>query len=423
MKPVVKTGGVAVKKSALTVAPSGRLRAGDEVYLHDLREALLAQSAAGANWILYVLGALLVAALVWAAFARVEEVTVGTARIVSASREQLIQSLEGGILEDLEVKEGDEVQKGQVLLRIDATRADAVYGEALSKVIGLKATLARLRAEAFSAPLAFPPEVQAYPAIVRDETQAYQTRKRALDEAISGLREGLALTEKEIAMAQPLAAKGLYPEVDLLRTKRQANDIRLQMTERLNRYHADANTEMVRMEMELAQASENIKAREDMRKRTVLRAPMRGIVKNIRVTTIGGVIAQGASIMEIVPLDDQLLVEAKIRPSDVAFLRPGLPAMVKISAYDYAVYGGMEGEVELISPDTLHEEKRAANAPDESYYRVLVRTRTAALNAGGKLLPVIPGMTALVEIRTGEKTILDYLLKPVMKSREAFRER
>ncbi len=426
MKPVAAASSDdSVKKGALARAagPSGELRPGDEAYMHDLRAALLTQSAAGANWILFVLAALLAAALVWAAFARVEEVTTGQARIVSASREQLIQSLEGGILESLEVKEGDVVDKGQVLLRIDATRADAVYGEALSKVVGLTGSLARLRAEAFSTPLVFPPEVQAYPSIVRDETQAYQARKRAVDEGVAGLREGLALAEKEIAMAQPLVAKGLYPELDLLRTRRQANDIRLQITERLNRYRADANAELVRLEMELAQASENIKARADTMQRATLKAPLHGIVKNIRVTTVGGVIAQGASIMEIVPLDDQLLVEAKIRPSDVAFLRPGSPAMVKISAYDFAIYGGMEGVVELISPDTLHDDKRPSNAPDESYYRVLVRTNTAALKVGGKELPVIPGMTAVVDIRTGEKTILDYVLKPVLKGREAFRER
>ncbi len=194
----------------------------------------------------------------------------------------------------------------------------------------------------------------------------------------------------------------------------------MQIQERFNKYRAEAANELIKVESELSQTTEIVGARQDQVKRTTINAPLRGTVKNIRMNTIGGVVQPAQDIMEIVPLDDRLLVEAKIRPTDVAFLRPGLPATVKISAYDYSIYGGLEGVIEVISPDTLREERKSE---EENYYRVLVRTKNAILSNNGKELPIIPGMTASVEIRTGEKTVLDYLLKPILKAREALRER
>jgi len=210
--------------------------------------------------------------------------------------------------------------------------------------------------------------------------------------------------------------------------RRQANDFQIQIAERMNKYRGEANTDLTRLEGELAQSRDNLSAREDTMRRTLIKAPVRGTVKNIRITTIGGVIQPAVDIMEIVPLGDQLIVETKIRPQDVAFLRPGLPATVKITAYDYSIYGGLSGQVEQISPDTLRDDRRAPVGPpgtpgDDSYYKVLVRTTTATLMSAGKELPIIPGMTASVEIRSGEKTVLDYILKPVFKAREALRER
>lgn len=213
-------------------------------------------------------------------------------------------------------------------------------------------------------------------------------------------------------------------EVEILRMRRQANEIRAQIVERNNKYQAEANADLARFELELAQTKENLIGRADVVERTTVLAPVRGTVKNIRANTIGGVIQPGEHILEIVPLEEQLLVEGKIKPSDVAFLHPGLPATVKITAYDYAIYGGLKGQVQLISPDTLKDDQKAASGRgDDTYYRVLVLTDSSTLEAGGKSLPIIPGMIASVEIRTGEKSVLDYLLKPVLKAREAFRER
>lgn len=402
-----------------------KLSDADADFMNDIQSSLLSQRTPGSRMVMWIVIAVLAGGLTWAHFARVEEITKGEAKIISKSREQIIQSLEGGILAEMNVREGEEVERGQVLLKIDPTRAQASYREALNKVVGLKATIARLRAEAYNQPLRFDDEqVQKDQTVIEQETKAYQARKRALDDSVSALQRSYELSMREIRLAEPLAARGLLSEVELLRMRRQANEIQSQIVERRNRYQADANSELNKLELELSQTSENLIGRADIMERTTISAPVRGTVKNIRFNTIGGVIQPGEHILEIVPLEDQLLVEAKIRPSDVAFLHPGLPATVKITAYDYAIYGGLKGQVEFISPDTLKDDsKAAAGRPDDTYYRVMVLTESSTLNAGGKALPIIPGMIASVEIRTGEKTILDYLLKPVMKAREAFRER
>lgn len=400
------------------------LAPGDAAFMNDIQESLLAQTTPGSKLVLYLILGVLVSGLVWASYARVEEITQAEARVISMSREQMIQSLEGGILAHMYVREGAVVEKGQVLLKIDPTRARSSYREVLSKVIGLRASITRLRAEAYQTPLDFDDMVKQDPSIVAQETQAFNARQRALNESVSALERSYTLTMREIRMAEPLAAKGLMSEVELLRMQRQANDIQSQIVERTNKFRADANSELSRMEMELGQTNENLVGRADIVDRTTVTAPVRGTVKNVRVNTIGGVIQPGENILEIVPLEEQLLVEGKIRPGDVAFLHPGLPATVKITAYDYAIYGGLKGVVQYISPDTLKDDqKAAAGRADDTYYRVLVLTDSSTLEAGGKRLPIIAGMLASVEIRTGEKTILDYLLKPVFKAREAFRER
>ncbi|MCP1648833.1 HlyD family type I secretion periplasmic adaptor subunit [Pseudomonas nitroreducens] len=414
---------VPAKKVVTYADEVARLRENDIAYVSELQEALIAQKTTASSVLLILIAAIFSGALIWAYFARVEEVTRGEAKIIPSSREQVIQSLEGGILEQMNVREGDVVEAGQVLLKIDPTRAGASYRETESKVLGLKGMLARLRAEAYGQKLVFPADVQAVPSIVESETEAYNARRQMLDEGISGLQQSLSLAEGELKVSEQLARKGLISDVEILRMRRAANELRIQMSERRNKYRSDANADLTRAESELAQSVENLAGREDIMKRTTLTSPMKGIVKNVRVTTIGGVIQQGQDIMEIVPLEDRLLVEAKVLPSDVAFLRPGLPATVKISAYDYAIYGGLKGKVELISPDTIKDDEKSRQGKPDSYYRVLIRTDAAELVKGDKHFPIIPGMTAMADIRTGEKTILDYLLKPALKAREAFRER
>jgi adhesin transport system membrane fusion protein len=400
------------------------LKPGDAAFMSDLRESLLIQSTPGSRLVLGVIAALLVTGLTWAHFARVEEITQGEGKIVSKSREQLISSLEGGIIDELLVREGDIVDKGQPLIKINPIRAASTYEEMRTKLMGLKAMMARLQAEAYQQPLSFPEELLAEPLMIEQETNAYNARRQALKDSVQALQDSHDLIMKEIALAEPLAARGLLSEVEILRMRRQANDLKIQMVERRNRYQGEANNELVKVELEVAQVAEGLVGRKDVLERTTIYAPVHGTVKNVRISTIGGVIQPGEDIMEIVPLEDQLIVEGQIKPQDVAFLRPGLPATVKVSAYDYGIYGGLKGTVVHISPDTLQDEKKlAAGRPDATYYRVQVLTDTSWLEAADKRLPIIPGMTATVEIRTGEKTILDYLLKPIFKAKEAFRER
>ncbi len=397
-----------------------RTRSTDLPFASDMQEALLTERPRGPGWTLVLLLALLAAGLAWAGLSRVEEITQGEGRVVPSSREQIIQSLEGGILQEMRVREGDVVAAGQPLLRIDPTKADSSLKEGVSKRLALQAMAARLAAESRGTPLVFPAEVALDRSIVKNETQTFVARRRAVEESTGTLRRSRELLSREIAMIEPMVARGLVAEVELLRMRRQANDLELQIDERLNKYRTEAAGELTRVESELAQVTGVLTARQDLVDRTVIRAPLRGTVKNVRVTTIGGVIQPGQDIMEIVPLEDQLLVEARIPPSEVAFLRPGLAAKVKLTAYDYTSYGGLDGRVEFISADTLRDERKPG---EENYYRVPVRTDKSVLVAGVKSLPIIPGMTATVEIRTGEKSVLDYLLKPVLRSREALRER
>lgn len=377
-----------------------------------------------------LLAGLLAAFLAWAALSQVEEVTRGQGRVVPSSREQVIQSLDPGVLTEMLVREGDSVDKGQLLLRIDDTRASALYGEQKAKSEALAASAARLRAEAYGSRLEFPAEVLKRPALVQRETEAFQARRRALDESAASLTSGMKLLDREIQITEPMVARGLVSEVELLRLKRQRNDLAMQLNDRQNKFRADAAADLVKYEADLAQTRESMLARADAYHRTEIRSPMKGTVKSIRINTIGGVIQPGQDIMVIVPSDEALQVEAYVKPADVAFLHPGQRAIVKLSAYDYAIYGGLEGIVENISPDTVRDERRdsqpVADATDDqhSFYRVLIRTTETALSTpNGQKLPIIPGMTATVEMLSGRKTVLQYLLKPLNRAQEALRER
>jgi membrane fusion protein, adhesin transport system len=396
-------------------------RRNDElIYATELQQAMVTQHNWGASLMLGFSFIVLVAGVVWASLSNLEEITRGNAKVIPTSREQLVQSLEGGIVAELLVKEGQLVEKGQALVRIDPTKAQSAYAEGRTKVSALKGAAARLRAEARGTPLEFPVEVTKDAEVVRNERSTYNAKKIALDQSVATLQSSRELLKKELSIMEPMVEKGLVAEVEVLKMRRQVFDLELQMQERINRYRSEASVELAKVESELGQTNDVLTARADQVKRTVIGASVRGTIKNIKINTVGGVVQPGQEIMEIVPSDDRLLVEAKIRPHDVAFLRPGLPATVKISAYDYAIYGGLKGTIELISPDTMREERKTE---DDTYYRVLVRTESSVLSAAGKELPIMPGMTASVEIKTGQKTVLDYLLKPVLKVREAMRER
>jgi adhesin transport system membrane fusion protein len=376
-----------------------------------------------------LMGSAVAVALLWAATFQVEEITRGTGKVIPSSREQVIQSLDSGVLAELLVREGDAVVKDQVLLRIDDARSGPVFREAREKWIALSAQAARLQAEAYGTPLHFPVQVRNETAVVQRETQTYQVRKRALNEEMEAMQQSLAQLSKELSLTAPLVEHGVMSEVELLRLKRQYADMQSHMAERRNRYLTDASNEWVRVESELSQSRENTLAREDAFKKTVIRAPMDGIVKYVQQTTLGSVIQSGQSILEIVPVKDDMVVEAYVKPAEVAFLKVNQPAVVKLTAFDFNKYGGLQAVLDHISPDTLRDEnkvRKPGSAPvdlEEGYYRILVRIIDQRLERHGMHMNASPGMTATVEIKTGQKTVLEYLLRPLQSVTQALRER
>lgn len=372
------------------------------------------------SMVIWIIGLGLLVFFIWAALFKLEEVSTGTGKVIPSSKEQIIQSLEGGILTKLDVKEGDIVEKGTILAQFDPTRFASNVGESQSLLVSSLATSARLRAEVNGTALQFPEIVQKDSQLVREETQLYNTRRINLEESISDLTTSLTLVQQELRMTEPLVAKGAASEVEVLRLKRQASDLQKQINDTRSQYYVKAREELSKANTDVETQRQIVKGKSDTLNRTVFRAPVRGVVKEIDVMTLGGVIPPNGKIMTIVPLDEQLLIEARISPRDIAFIRPNQQALVKITAYDYAIYGGLHGKVTVISPDTIRDEVKQ----DQFYYRVYIRTDSDKLrNKQGKTFAITPGMVATVDIRTGQKTVLDYLIKPFNKAREALRER
>ena len=370
--------------------------------------------------IIWIIGIGLLVLLSWAWLFKLEEVSTGTGKIIPSSKEQVIQSLDGGILTKLNVKEGEIVERGQVLAQLDPTRFESNVGESESLLVSSRATSARLRAEVTGAPLVFPEEVLKYPKLVKEETALYQSRRANLQESVAGLEQALLLVQQELEMTAPLVAKGAASEVEVLRLKREANDLRNQMNDIRNQYYVNARQELSKANTDVETQQQVVRGKSDTLSRTVFKSPVRGVVKEIDVMTLGGVIPQNGKLITIVPLDEKLLVEARISPRDIAFIRPDQEALVKISAYDYSIYGGLSGKVTMISPDTLRDEVKQ----DQFYYWVYIRTDSDKLsNNAGQEFNITPGMVATVDIRTGSKTVMDYLIKPFNKAKEALRER
>jgi membrane fusion protein, adhesin transport system len=409
-----------------------------------------------------VASALLIASgCIWAAFSPVQEFAVGQGKVIPARKLQVVQSLEGGIVRAIAVREGQQVKAGDLLLSIDPTAPGAQLAEGREKSAGLMAAAARLDAEAKGITPRFPDEISVRrPDIVATETALHESRRRELDSALSGLdlqirqreqevvetqakidslKATLAVARKEHDLVRPLVASGAAARVEGLRTEgkivetegalRGAElalprveaalaEARDKRREKQQSFRSDALARLAQAENELAALTQAMRGAEDKVRRTDMTAPVNGVVKSVNVTTIGQVVQPGSSAMEIVPLDDTLLVEAQIRPQDIAFLRPGLDAMVKLSAYDYTIYGGLPATLEHIGADSVTTEK------GDTYYVIRVRTRAAALRHRDRDLPIIPGMVADVEVKTGEKTVMQYLLKPMTRmQQQALRER
>jgi adhesin transport system membrane fusion protein len=351
---------------------------------------------------------------VWANWAVLDQITRAQGSVIASSKTQVIQSMDGGTIEALYVHEGDTVKAGQLLVRFDKTRSKAGYLEARAKMAGLMATVARLQAEVLGTPLKMPREVKDYPEFVQAQTMLYTKRKAAIRQEIEALDGMIALAQKELAMTEPLLKRGDVSLTDVLRLQRQVAELVSQKTNRSNKYFQDAQAELSKAQEDLAGVEQNMAQRKSQVDLSELRAPLRGVVKNVRITTQGGVVRPGEEVMQIVPLEDDLLIQAKVSPSDIAFLKPGQTATVKIDAYDYTVYGDLSGKLTYISADTLTEDLKQGEQP---YYRVMVRSDGRRFSARpDENLEIQPGMTATIEIKTGQRTVLQYLLKPVVKT-------
>lgn len=427
----------------------------------DIRTAILIQSPKGGRYILWLVLLLFVVSVIWAFFSEIDQVTRGGGKVIPSRQIQVVQNLEGGILAEILVNVGEIVNKGQLLLRIDDTRFSAPYRESRFRYLALRARVARLLAETEDIDFELPLELsEENPEIVERERDLFYSRKQAFETQISILAEqsnrrikeiaelqasnkhlhrSYDLLKQELAMTRPLVSQGAVSQVEMLRLEREANKLQgeIEATElqipiiqskydeaqqaiedKKLVYHNEAKQELNNSLAELEAISVTSVALEDRLKRTHVRSPVRGTVNQILVNTVGGVIQPGMDLIEIVPLEDTLLVETKIKPADIAFLHPGQEATVMFTAYDFTIYGGLEGKVEYISADSITDER------GESFYLVRVRTTKNHLGKDDNPMPIIPGMVTTVDILTGKNTILSYLLKPALRTqRLALKER
>jgi membrane fusion protein, adhesin transport system len=416
------------------------MRRSDFAFANDIRSAVDLRTPRTSRLLLGTTLALLFTTLVWAHFAVLDEVKRGNGRVVPSRLTQVVQSLEGGIVEEILVQEGAIVQQGQPLIRINDIKFASEFGEVRERRGAMAARVARLEAEAKGqSKLEFSPELrQVAPAAVATETSVFETRARKLAQDIdvlvqqeTRLTENLKLLSREVELTRKLYAQKVVPEIEMLRLERQLSETRGQLAEVQSRitntkatFRSQADEDLAKSKGDLAVLDENIKSAQDRVRRTELKAPLHGIINKVNVTTVGSVVQPAANLMELVPLDDTLLVEGRIRPQDIAFVRPGQEAVVKITAYDSSVYGSLKGKVERISADTIIDEKADRGEKAETFYRVMVRTEKNHLGTTEHPLPIIPGMVTTVEILTGEKSVLDYMMKPARMLRdEALRER
>jgi adhesin transport system membrane fusion protein len=366
------------------------------------------------RWLLRGILLALVMLLLWAAWAEIDQVTRAPAQLIASSRTQLVQSVDGGVVTELHVAEGDVVKAGQLLATLEKRRAGAAVDDTRAKVAALKITLTRLQAEVYEKPLRFDPDLLEFIDYIRNQTDLYNKRRTAFKEDIRALRGIMNLAKQELAINQQLLANGDVSKADVLRLERSVADLNAQLVSKRNKYFQDAQAEMTKAQEELSTQSEILKDRTQVLDQTELFAPMAGVVNNIRINTLGGVVRAGEVVLELLPTGDDLIAEAKVNPADIAFVEIGQRASVKLDAYDSTIFGAMNGEVSYISPDVLKEETRQGEV---AFYRVHVRILGQEFSGkSAQSIELRPGLTATVDIKAMERTVLSYLLKPVMKT-------
>jgi len=430
-------------------------------YMDSLSAAVVERSNTRSKVLLWIVFLLIVWALVWAKYAYIDELTRGEGRVIPSKKVQVVQNLEGGIISDIMVVEGEAVEKDQVLVKIDDTKFASSYEENHLRILELKAKMIRLNAEAEGKPFSVDKKLYIkIPSLFEHEKSLYLTNKRQLQEQINILREQVKqrsqelteakakqnqlklayeLIKEEVKITKPLVKNGVVSQVEYLQLSRQANamegdfiaatlsiprisstieEAKKKIKEARLEFQNHAKEELNKVSAEASRITESAGAIEDQVDRTHVRSPVKGIIKQLLISTIGGVVQPGMEILEIVPMQDNLLIETKIKPSDIAYLYPGQKAIVKFTAYDFSIYGGIEGKVTQISADTIIDDE------GNSFYEVLIKTDKNYLEKQGKKHEIMIGMVANVDIITGKKTIMEYLLKPIIKAHQsALRER
>lgn len=367
---------------------------------------------------IYVIIGGVAALLVWAAVAEIDQVTRAPAQIIAADRTQLIQSPESGVVTQIHVKEGEQVRAGQLLVTLEKERAEAAVADSRAKVAALRITVARLQAEVYGKPLQFDKELLDYPDYIRNQTDLYNKRQTAYKEDIRSLENILRLARSELDINMEILATGDVSRAEILRLQRNVADIQAQIANKRNKYFQDAQAEMTKAQEELSTQSEQLRDRSQLLEHTELLAPADGMVNNIRMTTLGGVVRPGDVVMEISPTGGDLIAEAKVSPADIAFINVGQSASVKIDAYDSSIFGALRGQVSYISPDVLIEDARQDPRQGlHNYYRVHILIKETEFK-GNKAhqIHLRPGLSASVDIKAMDRTVLSYLTKPITKT-------
>ena len=351
----------------------------------------------------------------WAAMFEIDQSVRASGQLISNARTQIIQAVDGGVLSDLRVVEGQQVQVGEVLAVLEKSRAEAGFEESRDKLASLTIALTRAQAEAQMKTPVFGPAFKAYPDFVRAQQTLHRQRKRTLDEDVGANSLGLAMAREELAMTEALLRDGDVSQLEALRARRQVTEIEARISAARNKYRQEASAEAAKIEEDLASVNAKLSERKNILEHTELTAPVAGVVKSLRITTIGGVLRGGDELMQIAPTDEDLIIEAKVSPADVGLLAVGLPVSVKVDAFDYSVYGMLSGDLLYISPDTLTEQSQ--NGQSQTFYRVKVHLpRLQPHNPKARDIVVKPGMTVSIDIRTGLRSVLNYLVKPVFKA-------
>lgn len=359
----------------------------------------------------------------WACLFRLDEVAKASGEVIASSRVQIIQAVDGGVLAELNVREGDQVKPGEVLARLDPSRLEAAVREIEARLVGLKAKAARLRAEVTGAATpAFPPELAAYGDQLAVERALFQQRRTGLAGEIRTLQVAVRLAREELELTRKLVRSGDANRSEEIHAEKSVNDAEAALVVRQNRFFEEASAELAKAEDDIAQNEQVLAQRRQQLKDSVFVAQTPGVVKNVRVTTVGGVLRAGEELMQIVPTDDQLIVEAKVAPADIARVQEGLQATIRFDPFDYTIYGSVAGKVVYVSADTIKEDSSRGK---DVFYRVHVSTAgNPVTTSNGRKLDILPGMTAKVDIRTGQRTLMSYLLKPLRKTlTESFGER